>query len=416
MSLTGLQGEPFGNPPSKSVNGAGFRPSRQLGPRRFRAKLLFLFGLLLFVELGLLVVLGEARGVTIVVGLAVLALGLGAVHGLVGLLLRPIVQMTRTAERAASGDLRQRVPAYGADEAGTLAQAFNAMLDGFERTLQDVEQRCRRLEQEAFRRAEEALNESTERQRLEKELRLARLELERRVEQRTEELARVNDELHGQVLEKSRTENLLQSNLVRLEGALEGAFRALAATVEKRDPYIAGHQQRVSALAVAIAQEMGLPADKIEGLRVAALIHDIGKIAAPAEILTKPARLTTTEYQLVKEHPRVGHDIIKTIPFPWPVAHIILQHHERLDGSGYPEGLIGDAILMEARILAVADVVEALCALRPYRPALGLEKGLEEVRRGRGLRYDTRAVDACLRVFRDGRFAFKKEVEVPVYQ
>jgi HD-GYP domain-containing protein (c-di-GMP phosphodiesterase class II) len=134
------------------------------------------------------------------------------------------------------------------------------------------------------------------------------------------------------------------------------------------------------------------------------------------EILAKPAQLTKTEFQLIKEHPRVGYELIKDIPFPWPVAHIVLQHHERLDGSGYPEGLAGDAILPEARILAVADVVEALCSHRPYRPALGLEKGLEEIRRGRGFRYDAHVVDACLKVFREGRFSFKKEVETPSYR
>ena len=146
----------------------------------------------------------------------------------------------------------------------------------------------------------------------------------------------------------------------------------MSMTLEMRDPYMAGHQHRVAGLAVAIAQEMNLAWDKIEGLRFAGIIHDIGKIAAPTEIMTKPGRLTKTEFQLIKDHPRVGYEMIKDIAFPWPVAHIVLQHHERLDGSGYPEGLVGDAILPEARILAVADVVEAVCSLRPYRPALGL--------------------------------------------
>ncbi|MCK7478617.1 MAG: HD domain-containing protein [Candidatus Moduliflexus flocculans] len=132
--------------------------------------------------------------------------------------------------------------------------------------------------------------------------------------------------------------------------------------------------------------------------------------------MAKPCRLTKSEFQLIKEHPRVGYEMIKDISFPWPVAHIILQHHERMDGSGYPDGLVGDAILIEARILAVADVVEAVCSLRPYRPALGLEKGLEEIRKGRSIRYDTRVVDACLKVFRERRFSFKKESPAPLYQ
>jgi HD-GYP domain-containing protein (c-di-GMP phosphodiesterase class II) len=174
---------------------------------------------------------------------------------------------------------------------------------------------------------------------------------------------------------------------------------------------MAGHQQRVSSLAVSIAQEMNLPWDKIEGLRFAGVIHDIGKITVPVEIMAKPGRLSKSEFQIIKDHPRIGYDMIKDITFPWPVAHIVLQHHERLDGSGYPEGLAGDAILIEARILAVADVVEAIGSLRPYRPALGMEKALEEIRKGRGFRYDARAVDACLRLFREGRFSFKKDAE-----
>jgi putative nucleotidyltransferase with HDIG domain len=180
-------------------------------------------------------------------------------------------------------------------------------------------------------------------------------------------------------------------------------------TLELRDPYMAGHQQRVAGLAVSIAQEMNLPWDKIEGLRFAGVIHDIGKITAPAEIMAKPGQLSKSEFHIIKDHPRIGYDMIKDIAFPWPVAHIILQHHERLDGSGYPEGLAGEAVLIEARILAVADVVEAICSLRPYRPALGTDKALEEIRKGRGFRYDARAVDACLRLFREGRFSFQKE-------
>ena len=142
---------------------------------------------------------------------------------------------------------------------------------------------------------------------------------------------------------------------------------------------------------------------------MAAVIHDIGKIAMPAEILSKPTRLSRTEFQLIKDHPRVGYDILKTIEFPWPVAHIVLQHHERMDGSGYPDGLVGDAILLEARIIAVADHVEAMSSHRPYRPALGLEKALEEIRRGRGIQFDARVVDACIELFREKRFRLEEE-------
>jgi putative nucleotidyltransferase with HDIG domain len=283
------------------------------------------------------------------------------------------------------------------------------MIDGVEKTVRDLENRNRFLEEDAARRAVQMDKDAAERHRIEKELRLARVELDHLVDKRTEELSRANDELHGKVLETRRSEDYLQSTLDRLERSLEGTFRAMSLALELRDPYMAGHQQRVSSLAVAIAQEMNLPWEKIEGIRFAGIIHDVGKIATPAEIMAKPTRLTKSEFQLIKDHPRVGYEMIKDIAFPWPVAHIVLQHHERLDGSGYPEGLVGDAILPEARILAVADVVEAVCSLRPYRPALGIEKGLEEIRKGRGLRFDTRVVDACVRLFREGRFTFKKE-------
>jgi putative nucleotidyltransferase with HDIG domain len=328
-----------------------------------------------------------------------------------GMLTRPIVQLTRTVERLAAGDFRQRARVSGRDELGLLARTFNGMLDGLEERVRDLESRNRSFEADASRRTAQMERDAAERLRIEKELRLARIEIDHLVEKRTETLARANDELHGQVLETRRSEEFLQSSLDRTERSLEGTFRALAMTLELRDPYMAGHQQRVANLAVAIAQEMGLAWEKSESLRFAGIIHDIGKIAAPLEIMAKPGRLTKSEYQIIKDHPRTSYDMIKDIPFPWPVAHIVLQHHERLDGSGYPEGLSGDAILPEARILAVADVVDAVCSLRPYRPALGIEKTLEEIRKGRGFRYDTRVVDACLKLFREGRFSFKKEAE-----
>jgi len=401
-------------PPGNAGNGGG--PLANFGPHRIRTKMLLFFGLLLAAEASLFLVLSQGRGIMIVAGAVALALGVFFVFLLSGWVTRPIIQMTRTAERLANGDLKQRARIYGRDEAGLLARTFNAMVDGLEKTFRDLEDRNRELEAEAAQRAAEIAQDSTERVRVERELRLARVELERRVEKRTEELSRANDELHGKVRETLRSEDHLQNHLDRLERALEGTFKAMSLTLEMRDPYMAGHQHRVTSLAVAIAQEMNMPWEKIEGLRLAGTIHDIGKIGAPSEIMNKPTRLTKTEFQLLKEHPRAGYDIIKDIAFPWPVAHIILQHHERLDGSGYPEGLAGDAILPEAKILAVADVVEAVCALRPYRPALGLEKGLEEIRKGRGVRYDTRVVDTCIKLFRDGRFSFKKEAEAPLYQ
>jgi PAS domain S-box-containing protein/putative nucleotidyltransferase with HDIG domain len=183
---------------------------------------------------------------------------------------------------------------------------------------------------------------------------------------------------------------------------LEGTIEALAGTAEMRDPYTAGHQRRVSQLASAIAREMGLAEKTVEGLRVSGLLHDVGKVSVPAEILSKPGALTTNEFSLVKEHVRAGFDILKGIVFPWPVAEMVLQHHERLDGSGYPRGLKGEAICLEARILAVADVVEAMASHRPYRPALKVDAALQEIREHRGKLYDSDVVKACVQLFADG--------------
>lgn len=400
--------------PNHSGGGSGLLG--RIGPRKLRTKMLLLFGTLMAGYIGLAYLARSRPTALLVSSLVFFVLGLVGVVFLSGLITRPLVQLTRTAERLAAGDLKQRVRVLGRDEAGLLARTFNGMLDDLEKSFRDLESRRRLLEEDASRRAAQTDKDAAERVRIEKELRLARIEIDHLVDKRTEELARANDELHGKVLETRRSEDYLQSTLDRLERSLEGTFRAMSMTLEMRDPYMAGHQHRVSCLAVAIAQEMNLPWEKIEGLRLAGIIHDIGKIAAPTEIMTKPCRLTKSEFQLVKDHPRIGYEMIKDIAFPWPVAHIILQHHERLDGSGYPEGLVGDAILQEAQILAVADVVEAVCSLRPYRPALGIEKGLEEIRKGRGIRYDTRVVDACVKLFREGRFTFRKETETPIFQ
>jgi HD-GYP domain-containing protein (c-di-GMP phosphodiesterase class II) len=409
-TLQDLSGSPVPAP-----NGQG-GPLRKLGPRRIRTKIVALYSLLVVGAALAAYLLYVRRGALWTVGLGLIVVGILLAVALSGVITRPIVQMTRTAERLANGDLRQRARVYARDEIGILARTFNAMADGLEKTVLDLEERNRTLEEAASKHASELARDAEERLRIERELRLARVEIDRLVDQRTDELSRANVELHDQVLEKRRSEDYLQSTLDRLERSLEGTFRALALTLELRDPFMAGHQHRVASLAVAVAREMNLAWDQVEGLRFAASIHDIGKIAAPLEIVGKPGRLSTTELQLVKEHPRIGYEMIKDVPFPWPVAHIILQHHERLDGSGYPEGLAGEAILPEARVLAVADVVEALCSLRPYRPALGIEKALEEIRKGRSSRYDARAVDACTRLFRDKRFSFKTEKEAHAVQ
>ena len=196
-----------------------------------------------------------------------------------------------------------------------------------------------------------------------------------------------------------------QEHAQRLQRTLEATVQALANTVEHRDPYTAGHQRNVAALAAAIAQEMGLPSDDVAGIYLAGMIHDIGKIRVPAEILSNPGRLTNIEYQLLQAHPQIGFDIVKSVDFPWPVAKMILQHHERLDGSGYPNQLRGDQIIIGARIIAVADVVEAMTARRPYREALGLDVALHEIEQGRGRLYDPASVDICIKLFRERRFS-----------
>jgi putative nucleotidyltransferase with HDIG domain len=305
--------------------------------------------------------------------------------------------------------MTQRAKISSRDEIGFLAESFNEMMDRMEKSFHELEDRARVVEGSASTKAMDLEREISERRRVEKELRLASSELENRVNLRTRELSMVNEELHGKMLETRRAEGQLQTNLERMEKTLEGMSRAMSQTVELRDLYAAGHHRRVSDLATAIGREMHLPSEKIESIRLAGIIHDIGKIAVPLEILTKPARLTKTETQIMKDHPRTGFEILKSIDFPWPVAHIILQHHERLDGSGYPEGLSGEAILLEARILGVADVVEACCSRRCYRPALGLEKALEEIQKGRGTLFDAGVVDACVGLFRNKRFSFAAE-------
>jgi len=208
------------------------------------------------------------------------------------------------------------------------------------------------------------------------------------------------------ISERMKAEEELQNSMTRWRKALEGSIHAMARTVEIRDAYTAGHQQRVVDLATAIAEDMGLTEDRVAGLRMAAMIHDIGKVSVPAEILSKPGRINEIEFDLIRMHPKVGYEILKSIEFPWPIAQIVFQHHERMDGSGYPLGLSGSEILLEARILGVADVVEAMASHRPYRPALGLQDALEEISQNRGTLYDSDIVGACLKVFEEGRFAF----------
>jgi len=207
---------------------------------------------------------------------------------------------------------------------------------------------------------------------------------------------------------RQHLEQIVAERTASLRNALEGIIRAMGLVVESRDPYTSGHQHRVAMLSAAMAGEMGLTKDRVEGIRLAGMIHDLGKIAVPAEVLSKPTRLADYEFDLIKTHPKVAHDILKEIEFPWPIARIVHQHHEKMDGSGYPQGLSGEDILLDARIICVADVVEAMASHRPYRPAIGLDKALEEVSDNAGTLYDPEAVTACLRLFREKQFSFDR--------
>jgi PAS domain S-box-containing protein/putative nucleotidyltransferase with HDIG domain len=209
------------------------------------------------------------------------------------------------------------------------------------------------------------------------------------------------------VTDRRRTEEELSLTLEKLRKAMGATIQAMSLTIETRDPYTAGHQKRVSDLARAIATEMKLNKEEIDAIRMAASIHDLGKISIPAEILSKPGKINEFEFRLIQNHPQIGYEILRTIEFPWPIAEIVLQHHERINGSGYPNGLRGEEIHIIARILAVADVVEAMVSHRPYRSALTLGEAIHEITKNRGTLYDPDAVDACKLLFIEGRFAFK---------
>ncbi|MFH0767995.1 MAG: HD domain-containing phosphohydrolase [Chloroflexota bacterium] len=208
--------------------------------------------------------------------------------------------------------------------------------------------------------------------------------------------------------EREQAEQEIQRSLLKVRKAIKGTIEATANIVEARDPYTARHQRRVAQLSVRIAREMGgVSSRQLEGIEMAALIHDIGKISVPSEILSKPTRLTQAEFDMIKTHPQIGYDILKLIDFPWPIAQIVLQHHERMDGSGYPSGISGKNILFEAKILAVADVVEAIVCHRPYRPAFTIDKALEEISRNSGILYAPDVTEACAKLFTKGLFEFE---------
>lgn len=208
------------------------------------------------------------------------------------------------------------------------------------------------------------------------------------------------------ISERKKAELGLQTSVEKLRKALAGTIQAMALTVETRDAYTAGHQRRVTNLARTIAQEMGLSENEVDGIRMAGVIHDLGKISVPAEILSKPGKLSPLEFSLIKTHPQTGYDILKGIDFQWPIASIVLQHHERLDGSGYPHGIMGKEIMKEARILAVADVVEAMSSHRPYRATLGIDAALEEVINNKDTLYDAEVVITTVDLFTKKDFQF----------
>jgi putative two-component system response regulator len=227
----------------------------------------------------------------------------------------------------------------------------------------------------------------------------ARIRTHLSLEEMREQLASQNEILEKQVAEKT----------AQIRDMLDASIHSMALMVEVRDPYTAGHQQRVSRLACAIARKLGLSSDTIEGIRIAGLLHDIGKIRIPVSILSRAGELLPAEYEMLKIHSQISYDLLKDIPFPWPVAQVALQHHERLDGSGYPQGLTGDAILPEAKILTVADVAEANSSFRPYRPANGIGYALEKLAIKKGKQYDAAAVEACQDLFASGEFSFNEK-------
>jgi putative nucleotidyltransferase with HDIG domain len=241
----------------------------------------------------------------------------------------------------------------------------------------------------------------------EKELMNAYNGLELQVRLRTAALAKANRQLQNEIALRTRTEKKLKKGVERLEKSLEKTIVAIATVAELRDPFTAGHQRRVAKLACAVAEEMSLPKAQNERLRLAAIVHDIGKINIPTQILIKPTRLSEPEFNIIEAHPQIGHDILHGIEFSRPIAKIVLQHHELMDGTGYPQGLSGDAIMLEARILTVADVVEAMSSHRPYRPTQGIGMALEEILHNKGELYDPDVVDACLRIFYEKEFAFE---------
>lgn len=244
-------------------------------------------------------------------------------------------------------------------------------------------------------------------QSLESQLRFAHEELQKTSSELLHMTLQLEDRVSKRTIELKKANTELRRSEKKLRKIMGGTIEAITATVERRDLYTAGHQRRVADLARTIAAEMGLPKEKVEGIRVAGVLHDLGKISIPSDILSKPDHLSEIEFELIKTHPQVAFDILNSIDFDMPIAQIVLQHHERIDGSGYPQGLSGKDILIEARILALADVVEAMVSHRPYRPALGIGAALEEVKTNKGIHYDPDVVDVFIGIIDADKYDFK---------
>jgi len=232
---------------------------------------------------------------------------------------------------------------------------------------------------------------------------------EKTKDQLVKEMQKMREKVAG--LEKvkvdyNQLEEKLKQSYKKLQKIIEGTAHIIIKVVELRDPYSIGHQQRVSKLATAIAQEMELPQDKIEGTKIASLVHDIGKVDLPTEIISKPSSLVEVEFNLLKNHPRTGYEILKRVDFPWPIAEIVFQHQEKIDGSGYPRGLKGTEILIEAKILGVANVVEAMSSYKSYRPALSIDESLAEITENKNILFDPEVVDTCFKLFKEKDFKF----------
>ncbi len=233
---------------------------------------------------------------------------------------------------------------------------------------------------------------------------------EKTKDQLVKEMQKMQEKIDGLEevkLKYKQVEKNFKQTCKKIEKVIEGTANIITRVVELRDPYSAGHQQRVSKLATAIAREMKLSQDKIEGTRVASLVHDIGKVNLPTEIISKPNKLVEVEFNLIKNYPKVGYDILKKIDFPWPIAEIVLQHQEKIDGSGYPRGLKGDEICIEAKILGVANVVEAMSSYKSYRPALSIDEALAEISKNKNILFDPEVVDTCLKLFKEKEFKFE---------